>query len=122
MIEINLNTAKFRLTVEGHAMAEETKEHSEICAAVSAMAQALAYTITRYEKDHESIKGMDYRSEPGDFLLQIQPEDWAESFIRKRMQTYGDGLELLAGSHPESIHMIRDGEEVIAFKEGDFSE
>ena len=122
MIEINLDTNKFKLTVEGHAKPEETDRHAEICAAVSAMAQGLAYSISRFEKDHNGINGIDYRSEPGDFLLQIYQDDWVGSFVRKRMQAYGDGLEFMAACEPQSIHMIRDGEEIEAFKEGDFSE
>ena len=112
MIEINVNTARFKLEIKGHAKLEETPEYREICAAVSAIAQGLAYTITKYEKDHEAINGIDYRPEPGDLLLQVTPAAWAEAMIRKRFYAFADALELMAMSEPQSVHMIRDGEEI----------
>ena len=117
MIEINLNTARFKLEVKGHAQPEETKEYSEVCAAVSALAQGLVYTVTKYESDHEAIGEMDYRNDPGDFLWRVKPDPWAEALIRKRMYAYGDGLEMMAACHPESVKMIYDGEEVQPFTE-----
>lgn len=112
MIEINLNTARFKLEIKGHAKREESEEYSAICTGVSTLAQGLAYTITKYESDHEALNGMDYRPEPGDLLLKAIPATWAEAAIRKRFNAYGDGMELLAMSHPECVRMIRDGEEV----------
>lgn len=121
MIEINMNTARFKLTVKGHALPEETEEYSQICSAVSALAQGLAYTITKYESDHNCIEELDYRNEPGDFFWQVKPEAWAEALIRKRMYAYGDGMEMMASCHPESVKMIYDGEEVEPFTEEDES-
>jgi uncharacterized protein YsxB (DUF464 family) len=113
MIDINVNTARFKLEIRGHAKPEETPEYQGICAAVSAIAQGLAYTITKYEKDHEAINGIDYRPEPGDMLLQVTPAGWAEAAIRKRFHAFSDALELMAMSEPQSVHMIRDGEEIL---------
>jgi hypothetical protein len=117
MIEINLNTARFKLEIRGHAKPEEHPDYSAICTGVSTLAQGLGYTISKYESDHEALNGLDYRPEAGDLLLKAYPASWAEAAIRKRYNAYGDGLELMALSHPECIRMIRDGEEIKAMEE-----
>lgn len=112
MIEINLNTARFKLEIKGHAQPEETSMFKEICASVSAIAQGLVYSVAKYESDHNAIQEMDYRDEPGDFLWRVKPDPWAEALVRKRMYAYGDALEMMAACNPESVKMIYDGEEV----------
>ena len=47
-----------------------------------------------------------------DLLLRVWPESWAEIGMRHRYRIYGDGLEMLALAHPESVHMIWDDEEI----------
>lgn len=122
MIEINMNTSRFKLEIKGHAQPEETEHYAAICASVSAMAQGLVYTVAKYESDHEVITEQDYRDEPGDFYWRVKPEPWAEALVRKRMKAYGDGLEMMAACHPESVKMIYDGEEVEAFTEEEQSD
>ena len=117
MIEISMNTARFKLTVKGHAMPEETERYKEICAAASALAQALAWSISKGNTEHESLKSFEYRDDPGDLLIRAWPEEWAEIAIRNKFKNYGDGLELLAKSHPQSVSMIWDGERVLPGKE-----
>lgn len=114
MIEINMNTARFKLTVKGHATAEESEQYKEICASASALAQSLLYSISKFNTDEkQALKSLEYRRDFGDMMVRAWPEEWAEHSIRKRFQIYGDGLELLAKSHPVSVHMIWDGEEII---------
>ena len=115
MIEITMNTARFKLTVKGHAQPEESPDYKEICAAASALAQALAYSISKFPGD--AMKAFEYRPEPGDMLIRAYPEEWAELGTRNRMKAYADGLELLARSHPQSVSMIRDGEKIIPEEE-----
>ena len=112
MITIDINTGKFRVAVTGHAMPEETDEYREVCAGISAMAQGLMYCMTKYESDHDALVSVNYRSDPGDLLIEVTPNTWAESAMRKRIRNYADGLELLAMEHPESVTMIIDGETV----------
>ena len=113
MIEIRMNTARFKLTVKGHATAEETGEWREVCSAVSALAQALAWSITKYDgMEKGALKSVEYRPDSGDLLLRVWPESWAEIGMRHRYRIYGDGLEMLALAHPESVHMIWDDEEI----------
>ena len=115
MIEITMNTARFKLTVKGHAEPGESDQYKEICAAASALAQALAYSISKFPGD--AMKSFEYRPEPGDLLIRAYPEDWAELGTKNRFKAYAEGLELLALSHPQSITMILDGEKIIPEKE-----
>lgn len=111
MIKITMNTKKLQLTVEGHAMPEESGEYRQICAAASALAQGLAYTVARLtsEEDGEPVRIFEYRNDPGDLRLRIFPENWPADGIRQIFMNYGDGLECLARSHPQSVTMIRNG-------------
>lgn len=115
MIEINVNTARFKVTIKGHAMPEENARYLEICNSVSSLAQGLAYALTKYEKEHEPFKRVEWRGEPGNTLLRVWPEEWAERMARGYVNIYADGMELLALSYPECVHMIRDGEEIKDF-------
>ena len=115
MIEINVNTARFKLTVKGHATQEESSQYREICAAASALAQALMYSISKIPGD--AMKSVEYRPDVGDLLIRVYPEEWAELGAKNRFKTYADGMELLARSHPYSVTMIRDGERILPEKE-----
>lgn len=117
MITINMNTARFRVTVEGHAMPEESADYSQICAAVSALAQSLAWSISKYNNGEGAMKSFEYRPEPGNMLIRVWPEYWAERAFRNRFKNYGDGFELLAKSHPQSVTFIWDGERILPEKE-----
>jgi len=117
MIEINLNTARWKLTVKGHAMPEESDQYKEICAAASAIVQSLVYSITKFNHEGDALESMKYVNDPGDLLFKCFPEQWAETSIRRRFNEYGDGLELLAMSHPYSVQMIWDGEKIIPNEE-----
>lgn len=116
MITITMNTERLKITVTGHATAEESEQYKEICSAAAALAQALMYSISKFPSD--ALKAADYRNDPGDLLIRIFPEDWARLGVRNRFKAYGDGLELLAKSHPQSVTMIRDGERILPEKEG----
>lgn len=115
MIEVNVNTARYKVTVTGHALPEENERYKEICNAVGALVQGLAYAVTKYEKDHDPFKSFEWRPVPGDTMLRVWPEEWAERTMRRYISIYADGIELLAMTYPESIHMIRDGEEIKDF-------
>ena len=117
MIEIEMNTARLKLTVKGHAMPDESPQYKEICAACSALVQALAYTITKFNSEGDALEIFKFQDEPGDVILKVKPTEWAERSIRKRFDVYGDGLELLAMSHPCSVKMIWDGELIIPSEE-----
>lgn len=112
MIEINLSVEYFTLTIKGHAEPEESELFRETCAAASMLAQGLAASIAKFQRTQNGMREMTYRGDPGDMLLQVKPETWAEATIRKRMRAYGDGLELLAKSNPESVRMTWDGIEI----------
>lgn len=117
MIMITMNTKRLKLEVTGHAMPEEGDEFREICAAASALAQGLMYSIINYNDGEGTMKSIQYRDEPGDLRIKVFPETWAERAFRQRFDIYGDGLQLLAESHPQSVTFIRDGERIIATKE-----
>lgn len=112
MITINMNTARFKLTVEGHAQPEETELYKEVCAACSAIVQALVYSITKFNHEGDALEIFKYRDDPGNVLLKVKPSKWSESSIKRRFNEYGDGLELLALSHPYSVEFIWDGEKI----------
>jgi len=118
MITINLSVEKFTLKIDGHAEPAESQEYREICAGCSMLAQGLAASITKFQGKQDGIREIDYRDTPGDMLLRIQPEPWAEATVRKRMRAYGDGFELLAQSAPGSVTMIWDGVPVEVPEEG----
>ena len=113
MIEITMNTKRLKLSIKGHATAEESDRYKEICAAASALAQGLVYSISKSEAKQE----MQYRPDPGDLFLLVIPEKRMDALMRIRFALYGEGLELLAKSHPESVTMIRDGERILPDKE-----
>ena len=120
MIEINVNTAKFRVSVKGHAMPEESEDYRQICAAASALAQSLMYCLTKMEEDGKSAyKSVEYRHDKGDIYIRVWPEHWAELGTKNRITDYADGMELLAMSHPESIRMLWDGDLITMSKEGE---
>lgn len=113
MIEIRMDTKRLKLSVKGHATPEESGKHKEICAAASALAQALAYSISKSDAKQE----MQYRPDPGDLFLLVIPEKGMDALMKIRFALYGDGLELLAKSHPYSVTMIRDGKRILPDKE-----
>lgn len=109
MINITLSVDKFTLKVTGHATPDEGETYREVCAAASMLVQGLAHSITKFQAAQNGIQEIDYRDQPGDLLLRIKPDPWAEATVRKRMRAYGDGLELLALSDPQSVSMTWDG-------------
>ena len=117
MITITMNTTKLKLTVEGHATPEESEQYKEICAAASALTQSLAYTVSRYNGGDGTMKSFEYRPDPGNLLLRVYAETWAEREFRHRFEIYGDGLQMLAEGHPQSVRFIRDGERIIPKEE-----
>jgi len=117
MISINMNTARFKLTVTGHAQPEESEQYKEICSACSALVQALAYTITKFNHEGDALELFKFQDEPGNVILKVKPSEWAERSIRRRFNEYGDGLELLALSHACSVEMIWDGEKILPNEE-----
>ena len=119
MIDINLSIEHFTLEIRGHAQPEETEQYKEICSGCSMLAQGMAYSITKFQKKQNGIRAIEYRGNPGDMLLKVQPDPWAEATVRKRMRAYGDGLELMAKSHPESVRMAWDGIRVEPEKEAE---
>ena len=117
MIRIEMNTARFKLTVEGHAEPEETSMYKEVCAACSAIVQSLVYSITKFNHEGDVLEIFKYRDDPGNVLLKVKPSEWAESSVKRRFNEYGDGLELLALSHPYSVQFIWDGEPILPEEE-----
>lgn len=117
MIEINMNTARQKLTVKGHATPEESEQFSEICSASGALAQAMVYAATR-AVEGAAVKELDYKPERGDLMVKIYPEAGYEKTVQEIFRLYGYGMELLAKSHPCSVTMIFDGEKIIPDKEG----
>lgn len=116
MITITMNTERLKVTITGHATAEEGNQYKEICSAASALAQSLMYSISKFPAD--ALKSAEYRPDPGNLMIRIFPEEWAALGVRNRFKAYGDGLELLAKSHPQSVTMIRDGERILPEREG----
>ena len=117
MIHIEMNTISFLLKIEGHAEPEEHKDYVQICAAASMLAQALVFSITKFNGDHDALSSIKYKDEPGDLMLRVFPEEWARISIAKRFNYYGDGLEMLALAHPECVEFIWNGEKVKPDKE-----
>jgi uncharacterized protein YsxB (DUF464 family) len=117
MIRIEMNTARLKLTVKGHAQPTEGEQYREACSAASALAQGLMYTISLYNGGQGATKAIDYKNDPGDLFIKIFPEPWAERELQHRFRIYGDGMQLLAESHPQFIEMIRDGERILPEKE-----
>ena len=117
MITVNMNTARFKLTVEGHAQPEESEDYRQICAACSALAQSLAWSVSKYNDGEGAMKSFEYRPDAGNLLIRVWPEAWAEASFRHKFRNYGDGFELLAKSHPCSVTFILDGERVNQEKE-----
>lgn len=109
MININLSVEKFTVTVTGHAQPDECEQYREVCAAASMLVQGLAHSITKFQAAQNGIQEIDYDGTPGAVLLRIKPDPWAEATVRKRMRAYGDGMELLALSDPQSVTMTWDG-------------
>lgn len=118
MIEIRMETKRLKLSIKGHATPEESEQYKEICAAASALAQSLMYSISKYDDVQKAVKSIQYRPDPGDLFLLVIPESWADMVMKHRFKVYGDGLELLAKSHPYSVTMIRDGEKILPDEEG----
>lgn len=115
MITIRMQTSKYKLTVEGHATAEESPLHAEICAGVSALAQALIWSISKVDLDN--AKALEYRTDPGNFMLHVFPKMHEYAAYSNAFRVIGDGLELMAKSNPESITFIWDGERILPDKE-----
>ena len=122
MISINLDDKNFVLTVKGHALEAEGPDHQLICNSVSVIVQGLAYSLTKFEKDRDAMEGFDYRPDEGDLYLKIMPVAWAQAVVRKRMQIYGDALEMLAICEPKYIEMTWNGEEIKPQKEEESNE
>ena len=120
MITIRMNTNRLKMTVEGHALPEESGQWREICAGCSALTQSLMYAAAKYtgeDPDAEEMKYATYKDEPGKMLIKIYAEPEAEDGIRNIFKIYADGLELLAESHPQSVTFIRDERRIQAKEE-----
>ena len=117
MIEIRMESKRLKLSIKGHATAEESEQYREICAAASGLAQSLMYSISKYDDVQKAVKTIQYRPDPGDLFLMVIPESWADMVLKQRFKVYGDGLELLAKSHPYSVSMIRDGKKILPDEE-----
>lgn len=113
MIRIEMNTARFKLTAEGHAQPEENAQYKEICAGVSAIVQGLVFTISKFNGKKDALTLFKYRDDPGNMLLKVTPEEWAEISMKKRFNYFGDALEMMALAHPESIEFIWNGEKIL---------
>lgn len=109
MIHINMSVERFTLVVKGHAEPEESEQYREICAGASMLAQGLMASIAKFQREQDGLRRILYRGDPGDFVMTVEPEPWAEATIRKRMRAYADGLELIAQSNPECVEMLWDG-------------
>ena len=116
MIIINMNTKRLKLTVEGHAKREESGGFREICNCAGALAQGLAYTVSKLTEQEGVLQDYKYRDDPGNLMLKVFPEEDAAEDVRRIFDNYGDGFELLAKSHPYSVTFIRDGELIRAEK------
>ena len=112
MIRIEMNTARLKLTVKGHAEPAEMEKYKECCSAASAIAQSMVYAISRYN-DGSALEKLEYRNDPGDFMVKMLPAQKAEKQLQTIMTLYGYGLELLAKSHPQSVEMIWDGAKIL---------
>ena len=117
MITITMNTARLKLTVEGHAQPEESEQYLQICAATSALAQSLAYACTKYNDGKGTMKSFEYRPDAGNLMIRVYPEPWAVHGFRHLFDSYGFGFQLLAESHSCSVIFIKDGERIIAKEE-----
>jgi uncharacterized protein YsxB (DUF464 family) len=118
MIHIEMNTARFKLTAEGHAQPEESTQYKEICAGVSAIVQGLVYSISKFKGDKDALTYYKYRDEPGNMLLKAVPEEWAEISMTRRVSYFGDALEMMATAHPQCIEFIWDGEKILKEDDG----
>lgn len=116
MIKIRMDMNRFKLTVQGHAMPEETEAYREICSAASALAQAMVYAVTRF-KEGAALDTMEYRPDSGDLMVKMRAEEGYEKQMRQVWETYGYGMELLAQSHPQSVEMIWDGAKILPGEE-----
>lgn len=117
MITITMNTKRLKLTVTGHALQEESKGETDyiaICNMVAALAQGMAYAVSRYNNGEGTMKSIEYRPDPGDLMLKVFPETWAEREFMHIFNIYAEGMQLLAESHPQSVTFIRDGERITA--------
>ena len=114
MIIINLDDRLLKLTVTGHATPEEGPDWKLVCNSVSVLAQGLVYSIAKFEENHDALLGFDYKIDPGDMIVNPSPEEWARATIRKRMQIYGDGLQLVAENFPEYCRMTWNDMEIKA--------
>ena len=121
MIEIRMDTKRLKLSVKGHATPEESEKYKEICAAASALAQSLMYSISKYDDIAKITDSIQYRGDPGDLFLLVmidRSKTWDlerlhyEQAIMDKFMVYADGMELLAKSHPYSVTMIRDGKRI----------
>ena len=118
MIHIEMNTARFKLTAEGHAKPEESEKYKEICAAVSAIVQGLVFSISKFKGEKDALSYYKYRDEPGNMLLKVVPEEWAEISMKRRFNYFGDALEMMATAHPGSVEFIWDGEKILKGDDG----
>ena len=119
MIQIEMNTSRLKLTIKGHAQPTEGAQFKEACSAAGAMAQGLMYSLNAYDEEtgKEAMKEFKYKNDPGDLFIKVFPEPWAERELKHRFRIYGDGMQMLAESHPQFIEMIRDGERILPEKE-----
>ena len=69
MIIIDLSVEKFQLIIKGHAQPEETEDYFQVCAGASMLAQGLAHSIAKFQKQQDGIKRILYRGDPGDMVL-----------------------------------------------------
>ena len=116
MIRIKMDTNHLKLTVQGHAMPDESAAYKEICSATSALAQAMVYAVTRY-KDGATLNDLKYRPDTGDLMVHMFAEEGFEEQMRRIWEVYGYGMELLAQSHPQCVEMIWDGAKVLPNEE-----
>lgn len=112
MIHITVESMKGKITIQGHARAEENpEEYRAICTGISVLAECLMWHVGKFA-DKGIAKSIEYTPEEGDTRIRIWPEEWARKLIAGAIKGYADGMEYMALSHPECIEMIYDGRKV----------
>lgn len=99
MIRAQYRPKYYRLTVKGHANADEPGKDL-ICAAASILVQTLAENLQQMEKQG-ALRDVTIRLEPGDSEIACVPGAHYRAILQMIFQTIVTGLEVIEKRNPE---------------------
>ena len=102
MIKAEYDYNAMELTMTGHAGAEKVNGYDLVCCSASVLLYTLIWSCKAYPG---MIRNMEYRAEPGDAHIKIEPNPESYEPILHRYESCLEGLHMLQQQYPDCIQV-----------------